>query len=382
MHRWCSLVCTAFLLLVCVTGLPLIFSAEIDRWIDGTHYDLPHAGTPLPALDRFAAIGRQRYPGQAIISLFADDNAPVIYLRMTPSLAAAKVNPAAEHLLRFDAPSGRLLGEGRRSDLNKRSITGFLLNAHRSLFLGLGGELFMGTMGLLFVIAIISGIVLYGPFMRKLEFGTVRTGRGNRIRWLDLHNLLGVVTLAWASVVGATGVMNELATPLFALWQRTEVTTMLAPYAGIAPVDPSRMTSPQRAVETAIRAVPGTRMLSIGFPDPDDGSPWHYMVWLKGDTPLTSRLFDPVLVDARTGQLTTVVRMPWYLRALEVSRPLHFGDYGGMPLKIIWALLDMMTIVVLGSGLYLWIGKRKRLPVEASGERHTAPSALGLLEAE
>ena len=38
--------------------------------------------------------------------------------------------------------------------------------------------------------------------------------------------------------------------------------------------------------------------------------------------------------------------------------PLHFGDYGGLPLKIIWALFDLVTIVVLGSGLYLWLSRR------------------------
>ncbi|GCE79030.1 hypothetical protein MSKU3_0505 [Komagataeibacter oboediens] len=51
--------------------------------------------------------------------------------------------------------------------------------------------------------------------------------------------------------------------------------------------------------------------------------------------------------------------MPWYLRFLEVSRPLHFGDYGGMPLKILWALLDVVVIGVLVSGLLLWVGKRR-----------------------
>jgi len=52
--------------------------------------------------------------------------------------------------------------------------------------------------------------------------------------------------------------------------------------------------------------------------------------------------------------------MPWYLRALDVSRPLHFGDYGGLPLKMIWALLDLVAILVLGSGLYLWAARRRR----------------------
>ncbi len=70
-----------------------------------------------------------------------------------------------------------------------------------------------------------------------------------------------------------------------------------------------------------------------------------------------------MLVDAQTGKLTAIVKMPWYLRALEISRPLHFGDYGGYPLKVIWALLDLVTIAVLGSGLYLWLARR-RSPVE------------------
>ena len=58
------------------------------------------------------------------------------------------------------------------------------------------------------------------------------------------------------------------------------------------------------------------------------------------------------------GKLAAGIKMPWYLRALEASRPLHFGDYGGMPLKILWALFDLVTIVVLASGLYLWQSRR------------------------
>src|SRR3546814_11980216 len=63
-------------------------------------------------------------------------------------------------------------------------------------------SLFLALMGLLFVIAIVSGVVLYGPFMKKLSFGTVRKHRSTRLKWLDLHNLLGAVTLVWATVVG------------------------------------------------------------------------------------------------------------------------------------------------------------------------------------
>jgi uncharacterized iron-regulated membrane protein len=81
-------------------------------------------------------------------------------------------------------------------------------------------------------------------------------------------------------------------------------------------------------------------------------------VFLRGNEPFNSRLLKPVLVDAGTNALTASPPLPWYLTALLVSQPLHFGDYGGMPMQIIWALLDIATIVVLGSGLYLWIKRR------------------------
>lgn len=37
----------------------------------------------------------------------------------------------------------------------------------------------------------------------------------------------------------------------------------------------------------------------------------------------------------------------------------NFPPRGGMPLKIIWALFDIVTIIILVSGLYLWFARRK-----------------------
>ncbi|HZV11187.1 MAG TPA: PepSY-associated TM helix domain-containing protein [Novosphingobium sp.] len=358
LHRWSSLICTLFLLVLCITGLPLIFSAEIDRAFDPMRHQAPQAGAPAPSLDDLVAAGRARYPGQAVLSLFVEEEAGAVVLRMAPSLAAWHANPAREHLLVFDAQSGRLLREGSRAALSARSPTAVLLALHRSLLAGLPGELFLGGMGLLFVVAIVSGVVLYGPFTRKLAFGTLRRHRSARAFWLDLHNLLGIATLAWALVVGLTGVMNTLAVPLFGIWQTREVAAALHAYIGQAIAGQDHLSPAQQAVDTARQALPGTSLLSIAFPDGREGSPWHYTVWLKGDTALTSRLFNPVLVDARSGRLTAIVPMPWYLRLLEVSRPLHFGDYGGLPFKIIWALFDLATITVLVSGLVLWRRKK------------------------
>ena len=362
-HKWTSLICTLFLLLICLTGLPLLFRDEINGWLEPHVYeDLP-AGAPLTDLDQVVAKGRSLYPGQIVTSLFADDDEPQIYLWMAPSWAAFNDDPKVNHAIRFDARTGKVLEQVPPEGEQPVGFVDFMLHLHADLFADLPGQMFMAAMALLFIAAIVSGAVLYAPFARKLAFGTVRQGRSPRVKWLDLHNLLGVATLAWVLVVGATGAMNELSTPLFALWQATDVKAMLAATGPAETPAQEELASVEGVWRAVKRELPQMTVMSVAFPGSRFGAPAHFVVWTRGDSPLTSRLFNPVLVDGRSGEVTALVGMPWYLRALEVSRPLHFGDYGGMPLKILWALLDIVTIMVLGSGAYLWLSRRKS-PVE------------------
>jgi uncharacterized iron-regulated membrane protein len=358
LHKWTSLICTAFLLLICVTGLPLVFQDEIGDWLD---HDPPYAsvpdGTPMVSLDDVAATAHRLHPTEIIGSMFIDDDEPKIMVAIASSWAVYAADPTTAHWIKFDSHTGKVLRESRSFDGDGGDFLGVMLSLHRNLFAGLPGELFMGLMALLFVVAIVSGVVVYAPFMRRLDFGTVRSTRSRRLKWLDLHNLTGIVLFAWMFVVGITGVINELSTPLFSLWQLTDVKAILAPFHGKPVPAESELSSPQAAFDIAKAALPDMVANSIIFPGSPFGSPYHYLIWNKGREPLTARLFSPVLVDARSGKLSAVVEMPWYLRALEVSRPLHFGDYGGLPLKIIWALLDIVTLVVLGSGLYLWFAR-------------------------
>jgi uncharacterized iron-regulated membrane protein len=103
----------------------------------------------------------------------------------------------------------------------------------------------------------------------------------------------------------------------------------------------------------------------VDFPGTPFAGPHHYAVFMRGTTPLTARLIAPILINADTSAFAESREMPWYVTALSLSQPLHFGDYGGLPLKAIWAVLDFITIVVLVSGLYLWWTKR-RLSVEGA----------------
>jgi len=355
-HRWTSLICTIFLLVICLTGLPLIFAEEIEQWVNPRHYPTVSAGMPPADLDTIVNKARQRYPGQLVTSIFVDNEEPQVVVSMAPTM---KPGDQLEHSLQFDSRTARLLKDEPPFDQQPQTFMGVMLSLHTDLFAGLPGELFLGLMGVLFVISVISGIVLYAPFMKKLRFGTVRLARSPRLKWLDLHNLLGIAVAVWLFVVGLTGVMNELATPLFGLWQVTDVQSMLNKYKGLPVPAHNELSSVQAAFTATKKELPGMTVVSVVYPGNQFGSPYHYLLWAKGNEPFSSRMFSPTLVNARSGRLEAVVRMPFYLRALEVSRPLHFGDYGGLPLKILWALFDMIAIVVLASGVYLWVARRK-----------------------
>lgn len=358
LHKWSSVISTAFLLVVCVTGLPLVFKEEIKDFLEETlpYADLP-ASTANASLDRIVSISRSLYPHEVVVAVFIDDDEPKMVVTMAPSWKAFNTNRSSKHLITFDARTAEVLKQSKPVEQESPTFLGVILNLHKDLFAGLPGELFIAAIGVLFIIAIISGVVIYSPFMRKVDFGTIRKSRSPRLKWLDIHNLLGATTVAWMLVVGATGIMNELTIPLFKVWMKSDVREILAPFKGSEITDQVELSSPQAALEKVAAALPDTITFSIVFPGAEFGSPFHYLIWTKGQDPLTSRLFTPMLVDARSGAVRGVVTMPWYLRALQVSRPLHFGNYGGLPLKVIWALLDLVTILILLSGLYLLLGR-------------------------
>ncbi|MBB3181867.1 PepSY domain-containing protein [Variovorax sp. Sphag1AA] len=358
-HKWSSLVCTLFLLLLCVTGLPLVFRDEIETWqAEAVAPSAAGADARHADLDMLVAAARGPnglFPSETVRWISLEDDRSEIWIALAPTYDAdRKLN----HVVRFDARTGRVLEQRRSAAEARPDFIAVMFWLHKGLLAGEVGELFLGAMGILFLVATVSGVVLYAPFMRKLDFGTVRQHKGRRVRWLDLHNLLGISTVAWVLVVGVTGVLNEVSEPLYGRWRETAIRDLLKPYAG-KPM-PTELASVQGAADAVARALPGMKIRSVRYPDGELGSPHHYLVWAIGDSPLRSRLFQPALVDAATGELSSIGHVPWYLSAVQLARPLHFGDYGAMPMKVLWATLDLITIAVLGSGVYLWVGRHWR----------------------
>ncbi|WP_085586794.1 MULTISPECIES: PepSY domain-containing protein [unclassified Pseudomonas] len=351
-HTWTSLICTVFLLLLALTGLPLVFHHEIEHLLgDAPEFREMPADTPRLNLAQLVEAAERHRPDEVVQYFGFEEDEPNGVLAIMAKTAGTE--PNSSHSFMLDARTG----EAVETPAANGGLMLFILRLHVDMFAGLPGKLLLAFMGVLFVVAIVSGTVLYLPFMRRLEFATVRRDKSARLRWLDLHNLIGVVTLTWALVVGVTGVISACADLLISAWRNDALAALVEPYRDAPPL--TLRAPATRLLDIAAEVAPDMQPDFIAFPGTRFSSEHHYAVFMKGGTHLTSHLLTPVLIDASTLEVTAVAERPWYMDAMGMSQPLHFGDYGGMPMKILWATLDVLTIIVLGSGVYLWVVRRK-----------------------
>ena len=345
-HKWSSLVSMLFLLMLCITGLPLIFAHEIDALTIAVEPSA-HADGQRERVEHMVHRALERHADAVPQFLVADADDPRIWFVRLGTTAASADMSAFEA---YDAITGDFL--------YAHPLEGGFMNVmtrlHVDLFAGLPGTLFLGGMGLAGLLGIVSGIVLYAPYARGTAFGTVRVRRGWRLKWVDLHNVTGMVTAMWLFVVAATGVVNTLATPIFEQWQTTELADMLAPHRH---TELHSTPAVDRALASLAQAYPDRTLSFMAFPGNEFAGPAHFVAFLRGNSALGVRLLTPVLIDAASGEVVDQRALPWLVSALLLAQPLHFGDYGGLPLKLAWGFLDLVSIVVLMTGIVLWVGR-------------------------
>ena len=150
LHKWSSIVSTAFLLVLCLTGLPLIFHHQIGAWL-GTEVVSPtmRADAPRITLDQVMAAAKARFPskvGMYVSQEPDDDTIWFVTMGDTPTSSTDLKQVAV------DARTGLPLAEPRLD----AGVMAVIHTIHVDLFAGEAGKLFLGFMGLLMLAAIVS----------------------------------------------------------------------------------------------------------------------------------------------------------------------------------------------------------------------------------
>lgn len=350
LHRWTGLIATPFFLILCITGSILIFHDEVDRLMGDA--PPPRAAPARPIdLSQLAQAGLRKASGKTVQTIFISDEEPdrayiglvVPGTRKLVDAQTVLVDRGTGAPLPFSNPEG--------------SLTGIVLKLHAQWFAGLPGETFGSVIATLVFICLVSGVAIHAPFVRRMAFGVIRRGRGARLVQLDLHNLIGVVILGWAGLVTFTGICLGLGNVALGIWQDTELRALAG---GVHVAPPANMVSVDRAAAAARAAMPERTLTFAIYPGTELSSPRHFLFLMNGRQPYNEHLFDIVLVDAGTGKVAAAQPLPWYLKAVVLSGPLHFGDYGGLALKLLWVTSAMGTLFITGNGAWLWWARRRK----------------------
>ncbi len=170
----------------------------------------------------------------------------------------------------------------------------------------------------------------------------------------DLHNTVGIYSALFLFVLGVTGLAVRFDDDIEQYLHRTTGTQKIGKNVpSVAPRKGTAVTADQ-AVQIALDAMPGTRVLSISRPPNPKAS---YLVALRFPEDLTPGGRSWVNIDQYSGKVVNEQNSrtaPIATRAIIWNRRIHTGDLLGFPTKALMSLSCLMLVSQAITGYYLW----------------------------
>lgn len=352
-HIYAGIFIAIHFAILSVTGLVLLFKHETQGH---QNIQLEDTNTRENFAEKYnqALINLQtKYPHDRPLDMYPDERNPHIIKGRFGVDGATQLRGAKRVTLDFN--SGQEIAQQKKS--SQTEFFDSILSLHRELFLGANGQIYIGFVGIIYVFLLISGFLIYGRFMKKKEFGAVHSS-GRMPNFKDLHKFVGVVSFGWALVIGITGTLLAFNPVFMKRFQENNLHHLYEQYQNFQ--DTSGQEAPLRDIlNTALTYKVDSVISYIVFPGMERGIPAHYLVLMHGTTPLTQQLSEYLVINAQTAKLVEVMPLSLSVEAALVSRPLHFGNYNGILLKIIWAFFTICSLAVAIFGFVSFFVKRR-----------------------
>lgn len=347
LHRYVGLFVAMNFLILSLTGLTLLFKDDVQ----GKH---PSSLQEVIATqDQFAdkyhlAVENLKkfYPNDRLLDIYPDEtNAHIIEARLGVD-GATKVRDA--RVVDIDFDSGKII---QIDALPAAKFYAWILKLHRELFLGTFGQLYIGIIGIAYLFMLCSGFVLY-IIQKKPEMPPV-----SRIpKMAKLHKKIGIIIFAWGLFAGLSGMLLAF-NPIFTKqFQKNQLSHLAEQYQSI---QTNKINASVRdVITTAQKHKPESVIWYIVFPGMERGIASHYLVLMHGTGFLTRQISEYLVINAQTAELVDVVKLPILLQSALVATPVHFANYGGIVLKIVWAIFAFFSFVVVMLGIAVFISRR------------------------
>ena len=334
LHLYGALVAGLFLVAIGTTGAVMAFETELDELMRPDLFRVAAQGKQMSASELFRA-AEAAFPGQKA---------------GTMTLPQREGNTAQfsvkDKRVFLNPYTGTVVGT--RSGVTTLSK---IHQMHLRLLMGETGAQLVTAAAVVMLFLAVSGIYLWWPLKRASVKWNASAFRVN----FDLHNAAGIYSVVFLFVLAATGVAIHFDNAIEDYLHQSAGTKKVernvpsgAPSAGGGRIDADR------AVEVALREMPGTRALMVSLPGNAKAS---YVVTVRFPEDLTPGGRSWVNVDQYSGavlgeQNSRTVAMG--SRAIIWNRAIHTGDVYGLPTKTLMSLSSLMLVVQAVTGYFMW----------------------------
>jgi uncharacterized iron-regulated membrane protein len=341
-HLSVALIAGVFVLVLGLTGSILAFEPELDRLFH-PHLSYVKPGGSVLSLGEIGAVVSKQFNGEPIVAYLPSES---------PDLSAQVILPSG--IVCVNQYTGEVLGTRTRG----QSIFGLARDLHVRLASGDVGRNIMRWSGVALLVSLASGLHLWWPGKRV----GVRGGWRSVGFWFDVHNSVGILSLAPLLILAATGTVTGFEDQAAALLTRVTATSKVGGGQNSARVRPSpepSVITPDQAVAIARGQMPGAMpyrvqmpryggayRVSLDYPRDRVAAGGHNLVTID-------QYSGGVIFSTRSSDLSSAERI------LATNEAIHTGGVLGMPSRIVVWLTSVILPVQVVSGLWLWL-RRKR----------------------
>ncbi|MBD1390738.1 PepSY domain-containing protein [Neiella sp. HB171785] len=268
----------------------------------------------------------------------------------------------------FDPRSYQLLNE-KRSDFEslfadwQYDVADFIVNFHADLHLGRPvGLLITGLLGLTLMASLVTGVIIHRKILRQMF--TFRPFKGFSLLVNDGHKVMGIWGVVFHGLIGFTGAFLGLALVILVpaaayVSYQGDMDALIedftaAPEPVLAQVDaPTQIAGPLRHAFNFHPDSVATSTRIVGYGDQNAviytnmiGGPQMYGQTLE----YQGASGEFVQAFGNFGKVDGVSGI-----ILDIMFPAHFGNFGGVLVKIVWTLLGLSTALLPLSGIMLWL---------------------------
>ncbi len=238
------------------------------------------------------------------------------------------------------------------------------------------GYLLAGVVSFLFLFALITGLMLHWNKIVS-NFFVFRPWSKWKTVWTDLHTALGIIGFPFQLIFAITGMVlivnSVLITPYTKYLYNNDSKEI---FEELEYSDETKFDYTYKSLETNFnlnqlvaqteKKWPNGKITSVSIKNYQDSN-MHVVLLAKPDPKVSFSGNGKLVYRVRDNKIlseTTPIASSTYVdKVKSVIYHLHFGDFGGRPLKVMFFVLGLIGCVVIISGILIWLVARDKTSV-------------------